>query len=43
MNVTGTTSYTIDAYTADVAGSIVFTVDDRSSSKCCRRVQRCCY
>ena len=29
-DVTGTTSYTIDAYTASVAGSIVFTVDDRS-------------
>ena len=28
-NVTGTTSYTIDAYTASAAGSIVFTVDDR--------------
>ena len=32
MNVTGTTSYTIDAYTTEVAGSIVFTVDDRSQA-----------
>ena len=30
-NVTGTTSYTIDAYTASAAGSIVFTVDDCST------------
>ena len=30
--MTGTTSYTIDAYTASVAGSIVFTVDDRSQA-----------
>ena len=32
MNVTGTTSYTIDAYTTDVAGTLVFTVDDRSQA-----------
>ena len=32
MNVTGTTSYTIDPYTTDVAGSLVFTVDDRSQA-----------
>ena len=30
--MTGTTSYTIDAYTASTAGSIVFTVDDRSQA-----------
>lgn len=30
--VTGVTSYTIDAFTAAVAGTIVFTVDDRSQS-----------
>jgi len=29
-DVTGTTSYSIDAFTALAAGSIVFTVDDRS-------------